>query len=145
MFWKKKDKHKFLTPVKNKGNSILEDAKFTFPEDRKKTFIEDEKRINYVKKPTAKGSHTALLCAIISAGFLYTAFRLVLFTKGNPDMTVSALALSSLIFSLASIRFAVTAFKDRGASHLIAFFGLGIGGMQFVIWMSVLLLGYRLR
>lgn len=145
MFWKNKDKHRLLTPVKNKNSSILEEAKFTFPDDRKEAQTQGEGKISYVKKPMAKGSRTSLFCALISAAFLYAAFRMLLFTKGNPDMTVSALAFSSIVFSLSAIWFGASAFKDKTARYLLAFLGLGIGGAQFVIWMTVLILGYRLR
>lgn len=145
MFWENKDKHRLLTPIKNKNSSILEDAKFIFPDDRKKAQLQKEGGINYVKRPIAKGSTTSLLCALISAAFLYAAFRIILFTKGNPDMTVSALVFSSLVFSLGSLWFGASAFKDKMAKHFLAFLGLGIGGIQFVIWMTVLILGYRLR
>ena len=144
LFEKDEDRKKIMAPARTKGEAILEEAKFTFPEDRKKPMEDiNENLINYIKKPMAKGGITSTFCAFIGLIFLYIAYYLNLFYKGSPDMTVSALGFSSFLFSASALWFGLRSFKNRPAKYWLSFLGVGIGGIQFVIWITVVFIGYR--
>ena len=143
-FEEDEDKKKIMAPVKTKGNAILEEAKFTFPEDRKKPADNmDNTLISYIKKPVAKGSIVSVFCAFIGTIFLYIAYYLNLFYKGSPDMTVSALGLSSFIFSSTALWYGIRSFKHKPARYWTSFLGIGLSGIQFFICVTIVFIGYR--
>ena len=139
-FLKKNKKDGLLHPIKSKGSSILEDEKFTYPEDRLKP-EEDENRVNYLRKP--HGEHGIMAALLSGVGLIWTilAVRLTLQLKGNPDLLVSAMAASSLLFSAAALVYSILSLRRKDVKHILAFGGILLGGGQLVLWLAVVVIG----
>lgn len=64
---RKNKKYKFLKPVRNKGQSILEEERFSYPEDRKQEI--NPALVNYVRKPLSRRSLMSVFLSLIASIF----------------------------------------------------------------------------
>lgn len=139
----RKDKsERFITPVKNKGQSILEEDRFNYPgyNAQKK---EAEGMVNYLRKPLSKRSKMSFALSMIGLIFIAIAFKMNMDLEGNPDLTVCALAFSSLIFAIAGLIYGGLSFLEKNMKYLLAYLGIIVGGIQFILWIVIIIIGRR--
>lgn len=139
----KKDKaNRIITPVKNKGQSILEEDRFNYPgyNAQKK---EAEGMVNYLRKPFAKKSITSIITSVMGLIFIAIAFKMNMYLRGNPNLTVSALAASSLLCAVTALVYGGLSFLEKNMKYFLAYLGIIIGGVQFILWIVIIIIGRR--
>lgn len=137
----RKPKYRFLKPVGKRDDSVLDRPEFLFPEDRETKKPEDGALVNYVRKPMAGRGKISLVLACIALGLFLLAFDLTLRAYGNPTLTVSAIAASSLLFSLASVLYGIFSFSEKDRNYLLSRIGLSIGGLILITWIITMIVG----
>ena len=136
---RKNKKYKFLKPVRNKGQSILEEERFSYPEDRKQEI--NPALVNYVRKPLSRRSLMSVFLSLIASIFTICAYRLVVDLKGAPDLSLSALAISSILFAVAGFWYGILSFLEKETRMILAYIGLALGGCNFLLWFLVIAVG----
>ncbi len=128
---------------KKRNISILEEAKYNFPEDRATDKSDNKGFVNYIKKPLAPKSKLALTYAVIGLVCMAIAIRITFANLGNPDLTVSAFVFSSLVFSIAGISYSVKSFLIKKANYTLSYISIVLSGIQFLVWIMIIIVGQR--
>ena len=136
---RKNKKYKFLKPVRNKGQSILEEERFSYPEDRKQEI--NPALVNYVRKPLSRRSLMSVFLSLIASIVTICAYRLVVDLKGAPDLSLSALAISSILFAVAGFWYGILSFLEKETRMILAYIGLALGGCNFLLWFLIIVVG----
>jgi len=134
-------KYKFLTPVKEKDEKILNRPEFRAPEEDEKAPKDDGTKVNYLKKPVSERGKMSFILSMAGLVLFLAALFLTYRPRGNPSMTVSAIAMSSLIFSAVSVLYGVLAFLQKNRNYLFAWIGLCAGGVEFITWIVTIIVG----
>lgn len=140
--YNKKTKYKFLTPVKNRNDSILDRPEFMYPEDKDGKDTEEEaSRVNYVRKPASDRSSMSFILSVIGVLFFLAALYLTLHSFGNPTLTVSAFAASSILFAVFAVWYGCISFLQKDRNYLFSYIGMGIGGLLLITWTITMIVG----
>ena len=145
--YNKKKNFTILTPVRTKGDEILESPEFAVkatlePEVDDRDLVES---VNYIRKPFAAKAVSSAVSAIIASVLMIIAIRMNLNQKGQPDLNVSAIALSSLLFSLVALVYSIKSFAELNRNYLLSYIGMVVGGVETCIWVVTVLMGIVTR
>lgn len=100
------------------------------------------RRISYIKKPFARKSFVSigfLLAALLCAA---ASFAISVSFQGNGDVEIAAWGLSSMIFTVVSLVYAVSSFLEKEMNYLLAKISLAVSGLLLALWLGVLVLGF---
>ncbi len=128
---------------KKRNISILEEAKYNFPEDIENDKSDNKGFVNYIKKPLAPKSRLAFTYAAIGLICMAIAIRITFANLGNPDLTVSAFVFSSLIFSIAGMCYSVKSFLIKNSNYTLSYISMVLSGIQFLVWIMIIIIGQR--
>ena len=138
----KKNHAKTKTP----GASILDDERFRPRHgagDTNKGNIGTENRVSYIRIPYSKSGRLALILSFISIALSYLAVRLTVYLKGNPELYVSAIVFSAIVYAFYSLYYVYRGFMERQVKYLINYIALLISGTELVLWLIILIMGGR--
>ena len=125
-------------------NSILDDIRFR-PRDIEDKFknneIKEGTRVNYLRILHAKSAKIALAFSIFSLLLSYIAIRITIFLKGNPELYISAIVFSAIVFAFYSLYYVYRGFMERQVKYLINYIALLISGTELVLWLIILIMG----
>lgn len=126
-----------------KEESILDSDRFLSAEDKLRYMNNRDDMVDYMRRPFAKDAKFALLLNIISGGLCYFALRKIMENQGAPSLQVCAIALSSFLFAAAGFFYSLKSFKEGIARKALSVFTTIIGGVLFLLWFMIFLLGIR--
>jgi len=134
-------KYKFLTPVKNRDDKILDRPEFRVTDEPREEKPEDRSKVNYMKKPVSERGQMSFIMSLIALVLFLASWFLTLGAQGNPSQTETAIAASSLIFSAASLLYGFLSFLQKDRNHLFSFIGISLGGIILITWSITILVG----
>ena len=123
--------------------SILDSDRFLSAEDKLRFMNNRDDMVDYMRRPFAKDAKFALLMDVISGGLCYFALIKIMENQGAPSIQVSAIALSSFLFAAAGFYYSLKSFKQGIARKSLSVFTAIIGGVLFLLWFMIFLLGIR--
>ena len=140
--FRKNKRYNILRPVSKESKSILDEARFSIDEDEN---IENDSKMvkNYLRKPYAKDSMLGLILGIVATLFTFVDYRMVVYLKGSPDIILSSLGLCSILCALVGLAYAGKSFFEKEVRYLFSYMGLAVCGINFVLWIMIIILGYR--
>ena len=130
------------TPFRREEN-ILDSDRFLSAEDKVKFATSRSDMVDYMKRPFAKDAKFALFMDLVAVVLLGFALRKVIENQGAPSIQVSAFALCSLLFAGAGFYYSIKSFKDGLARKSLSVITTLIGGVIFLLWFMIFILGIR--
>ena len=130
------------TPVRREEN-ILDSDRFLSAEDKVKFATSRSDMVDYMKRPFAKDAKFALFMDLVAVVLLGFALRKVIENQGAPSIQVSAFALCSFLFAGAGFYYSIKSFKDGLARKSLSVITTLIGGVIFLLWFMIFILGIR--
>ena len=130
------------TPFRREEN-ILESDRFLSAEDKVKFATSRSDMVDYMKRPFAKDAKFALFMDLVAVVLLGFALRKVIENQGAPSIQVSAFALCSFLFAGAGFYYSIKSFKDGLARKSLSVITTLIGGVIFLLWFMIFILGIR--
>ena len=138
-FFKRK---RIVTPFRREEN-ILDSDRFLSAEDKVKFATSRSDMVDYMKRPFAKDAKFALFMDLVAVVLLGFALRKVIENQGAPSIQVSAFALCSFLFAGAGFYYSIKSFKDGLARKSLSVITTLIGGVIFLLWFMIFILGIR--
>lgn len=139
--FKGRKKYQFLSPISKERRSILDEDIFLDEEDRQTQ--NNHKMVNYIRKPFARQSSMVLILTLVALGLTYACLHSNMQSMGNPGLYVTAMAISSMLFSFAGLIYGVLCFMEKEVRKIIAIFGFALCAINFVTWLMVIIIGLR--
>ena len=136
-FFKKK---RIGIPFRREEN-ILDSDRFLSAEDKVKFATSRKDMVDYMRRPFAKDAKFALFMDIVAVVLLVFAVRKVIENQGAPSTQVSAFALCSFLFAAAGFYFSLKSFKQGTARKSLSVITTIIGGVLFLLWCMIFILG----
>ncbi len=141
-------KGRFLLKREHSKKSILEDEKFRPEPDYKDLHTEEEVKNtehmrNYLRRPYARGGKYAFCLSLVALLLGYIAVRITIALKGNPELYVSAIVCSAIIFALCSLYYVYRGFREREVKYLLNYLALLSSGTQLILWLIIIIVGGR--
>ena len=136
-FFKKK---RIGIPFRREEN-ILDSDRFLSAEDKVKFATSRKDMVDYMRRPFAKDAKFALFMDIVAVVLLVFAVRKVIENQGAPSTQVSALALCSFLFAAAGFYYSLKSFKQGTARKSLSVITTIIGGVLFLLWCMIFILG----
>ena len=130
------------TPFRREEN-ILDSDRFLSAEDKVKFATSRSDMVDYMKRPFAKDAKFALFMDLVAVVLLGVALRKVIENQGAPSIQVSAFALCSFLFAGAGFYYSIKSFKDGLARKSLSVITTLIGGVIFLLWFMIFILGIR--
>ena len=130
------------TPFRREEN-ILDSDRFLSAEDKVKFVTSRSDMVDYMKRPFAKDAKFALFMDLVAVVLLGFALRKVIENQGAPSIQVSAFALCSFLFAGAGFYYSIKSFKDGLARKSLSVITTLIGGVIFLLWFMIFILGIR--
>ena len=130
------------TPFRREEN-ILDSDIFLSAEDKVKFATSRSDMVDYMKRPFAKDAKFALFMDLVAVVLLGFALRKVIENQGAPSIQVSAFALCSFLFAGAGFYYSIKSFKDGLARKSLSVITTLIGGVIFLLWFMIFILGIR--
>ena len=130
------------TPFRREEN-ILDSDRFLSAEDKVKFATSRSDMVDYMKRPFAKDAKFALFMDLVAVVLLGFALRKVIENQGAPSIQVSAFALCSFLFAGAGFYYSIKSFKDGLARKSLSVIATLIGGVIFLLWFMIFILGIR--
>lgn len=130
------------TPFRREEN-ILDSDRFLSAEDKVKFATSRSDMVDYMKRPFAKDAKFALFMDLVAVVLLGFALRKVIENQGAPSIQVSAFALCSFLFAGAGFYYSIKSFKDGLAKKSLSVITTLIGGVIFLLWFMIFILGIR--
>ena len=127
------------TPFRREEN-ILDSDRFLAAEDKVKFATSRSDMVDYMRRPFAK---FALFMDLVAVVLLVFAIRKVVENQGAPSTQVSAFALCSFLFAGAGFYYSMKSFKDGVARKSLSVITTLIGGVLFLLWFLIFILGIR--
>ena len=128
------------TPFRREEN-ILDSDRFLAAEDKVKFATSRSDMVDYMRRPFAKDAKFALFMDLVA--LLVFAIRKVVENQGAPSTQVSAFALCSFLFAGAGFYYSIKSFKDGVARKSLSVITTLIGGVLFLLWFLIFILGIR--
>ena len=138
-FFKKK---RIGLPFRREEN-ILDSDRFLSAEDKVKFATSRKDMVDYMRRPFAKDAKFALFMDIVAVVLLVFAVRKVIENQGAPSTQVSAFALCSFLFAAAGFYYSLKSFKQGTARKSLSVITTIIGGVLFLLWCMIFILGIR--
>ncbi len=138
-FFKKK---RIGIPFRREEN-ILDSDRFLSAEDKVKFATSRKDMVDYMRRPFAKDAKFALFMDIVAVVLLVFAVRKVIENQGAPSTQVSAFALCSFLFAAAGFYYSLKSFKQGTARKTLSVITTIIGGVLFLLWCMIFILGIR--
>ena len=138
-FFKKK---RIGIPFRREEN-ILDSDIFLSAEDKAKFATSRKDMVDYMRRPFAKDAKFALFMDIVAVVLLIFAVRKVIENQGAPSTQVSAFALCSFLFAAAGFYYSLKSFKQGTARKSLSVITTIIGGVLFLLWFMIFILGIR--
>lgn len=138
-FFKKK---RIGIPFRREEN-ILDSDIFLSAEDKVKFATSRKDMVDYMRRPFAKDAKFALFMDIVAVVLLVFAVRKVIENQGAPSTQVSAFALCSFLFAAAGFYYSLKSFKQGTARKSLSVITAIIGGVLFLLWFMIFILGIR--
>ena len=117
------------TPFRREEN-ILDSDRFLAAEDKVKFATSRSDMVDYMRRPFAKDAKFALFMDLVE-------------NQGAPSTQVSAFALCSFLFAGAGFYYSMKSFKDGVARKSLSVITTLIGGVLFLLWFLIFILGIR--
>ena len=136
-FYKKK---RIGIPFRREEN-ILDSDRFLSAEDKVKFATSRKDMVDYMRRPFAKDAKFALFMDIVAVVLLVFAVRKVIENQGAPSTQVSAFALCSFLFAAAGFYYSLKSFKQGTARKSLSVITTIIGGVLFLLWCMIFILG----
>ena len=136
-FFKKK---RIGIPFRREEN-ILDSDRFLSAEDKVKFATSRKDMVDYMRRPFAKDAKFALFIDIVAVVLLIFAVRKVIENQGAPSTQVSAFALCSFLFAAAGFYYSLKSFKQGTARKSLSVITTIIGGVLFLLWCMIFILG----
>lgn len=136
-FFKKK---RIGIPFRREEN-ILDSDRFLSAEDKVKFATSRKDMVEYMRRPFAKDAKFALFMDIVAVVLLVFAVRKVIENQGAPSTQVSAFALCSFLFAAAGFYYSLKSFKQGTARKSLSVITTIIGGVLFLLWCMIFILG----
>jgi len=130
------------TPFRREEN-ILDSDIFLSAEDKVKFATSRKDMVDYMRRPFAKDAKFALFMDIVAVVLLVFAVRKVIENQGAPSTQVSAFALCSFLFAAAGFYYSLKSFKQGTARKSLSVITTLIGGVLFLLWFLIFILGIR--
>ena len=130
------------TPFRRE-ETILDSDRFLSAEDKVKFATSRSDMVDYMKRPFAKDAKFALFMDLVAVVLLGFALRKVIENQGAPSIQVSAFALCSFLFAGAGFYYSIKSFKDGLARKSLSVITTLIGGVIFLLWFMIFILGIR--
>ncbi len=130
------------TPFRREEN-ILDSDRFLSAEDKVKFATSRSDMVDYMKRPFARDAKFALFMDLVAVVLLGFALRKVIENQGAPSIQVSAFALCSFLFAGAGFYYSIKSFKDGLARKSLSVITTLIGGVIFLLWFMIFILGIR--
>lgn len=130
------------TPFRREEN-ILDSDRFLAAEDKVKFATSRSDMVDYMRRPFAKNAKFALFMDLVAVVLLVFAIRKVVENQGAPSTQVSAFALCSFLFAGAGFYYSMKSFKDGVARKSLSVITTLIGGVLFLLWFLIFILGIR--
>ena len=130
------------TPFRREEN-ILDSDRFLSAEDKVKFATSRSDMVDYMKRPFAKDAKFALFMDLVAVVLLGFALGKVIENQGAPSIQVSAFALCSFLFAGAGFYYSIKSFKDGLARKSLSVITTLIGGVIFLLWFMIFILGIR--
>ncbi len=99
-------------------------------------------KISYIKNPFAYNGFFSFGCILISIILGTISLRTSVLSQGEAGMLVGALGLSSGIFSIASIFYAVAAFGELEKNVIFAKISIVLGSLITLFWICTTIVGF---
>ena len=138
-FFKKK---RIGIPFRREEN-ILDSDRFLSAEDKIKFATSRKDMVDYMRRPFARDAKFALFVDIISVVLLIFAVRRVIENQGAPSTQVSAFALCSFLFAASGFYYSIKSFKQGAARKSLSVITMIVGGVLFLLWFMIFILGIR--
>ena len=138
-FFKKK---RIGIPFRREEN-ILDSDRFLSAEDKIKFATSRKDMVDYMRRPFARDAKFALFVDIISVVLLIFAVRRVIENQGAPSTQVSAFALCSFLFAASGFYYSIKSFKQGAARKSLSVVTMIVGGVLFLLWFMIFILGIR--
>lgn len=103
-----------------------------------------EKKYSYIKKPYARSGFYCFFLSVLSLFLFIAAMGLSLHAGGNSGMNAGALGFSSMIMALFGLWFLRLSFHEQGCNYLFARIGGALSGVLLLIWIGILIVGFRI-
>lgn len=102
-----------------------------------------DNRISYIRKPMAE--HSYLCIGLAAAAFLLGLGGLLISIRnqGNTPLGGISMCFSSLLFAAAALRYGWKSFKEKEKNYLLAKIGTGLGAGLCILWLVIILIGFR--
>lgn len=136
-FFKKK---RIGIPFRREEN-ILDSDRFLSAEDKVKFATSRKDMVDYMRRPFAKDAKFALFMDIVAVVLLVFAVRKVIENQGASSTQVSAFALCSFLFAAAGFYYSLKSFKQGTARKSLSVITTIIGGVLFLLWCMIFILG----
>ena len=136
-FFKKK---RIGIPFRREEN-ILDSDIFLSAEDKVKFATSRKDMVDYMRRPFAKDAKFALFMDIVAVVLLVFSVRKVIENQGAPSTQVSAFALCSFLFAAAGFYYSLKSFKQGTARKSLSVITTIIGGVLFLLWFMIFILG----
>lgn len=100
--------------------------------------------VNYIRKPLAKRGFYAAGMTAVGMVLFGSVLGLAVKSQGNVPLNVSAMAFSSLLFSLCGIGYGIGALFEKEKNYILAKLSLVLDSLMVLIWAITMLIGFRL-
>ena len=127
--------------------TILDGEKYMFREDFEEEQNQEipDNRVDYLRRVMAISGRPALICSVL--GLICALFCFSMMTKpqtaGEQSMLEAALVMSSIMWSLASVFFAIRALLEDNKNYNEAFLGMAVSSVQIITWVITLIIGSK--
>lgn len=101
-----------------------------------------QNKISYVKKPLAVHSFYSLGLSIAALLLFAGGMYLSVSSQGNGGMTVGAVGLSSILFTLFSLWYSFQAFMEKEKNYILAKISGGAGIVLLIVWLVMIIVGF---
>lgn len=139
--FKGRKKYRFLRPISKERRFILDEDIFLDEEEQQKQ--NNAKMVNYIRKPFAKQSAMSMILTLVSLFLTWLCLRINMQTLGNPGLNVSAMALSSMLFSLVGVIYGILCLIEKEVRKIFGIFGFSLCAINLITWLMVIIMGLR--
>lgn len=102
-----------------------------------------DNRISYIRKPMAENSYWCVGLAAISLVLGVAGMVISVRNQGNTPLGAISMCFSSLLFSCASLIYGKRSFREEEKNYLLARIGTVVGGVMVILWLVIILIGFR--
>ncbi len=140
--YNKKIKRRFFGGLEKTQEDVLERDIFRVEEDEHSAgsggAARYRKAVSYIRHDFARNAYPALLCVLIGLAFLIICVLMMRKSGDGAGLILTALAVCSVIWSLAGAVYAVVSLFEKKRNYTLSFVSLGLGAAQLFIWLVIM-------